>query len=576
MSKSAPVDALRQDALRLSSLSHCFSSSIVGVEGYLDDLRRVTIEGMARISLHLNDMGEVVLHWDEPPDVSRPPLQKLEIIQALQAQGYGDYARDDKAIESFLQAQQRQGREIRLITIARKVEGKILLHCTHDGLQAWLEVTPSKGCPPPTLERVKAVLSSEGVCYGLKAEVLHQFQEQGFLKKSLVAEGVPMIQGKHTVFEFLCHQDFSQKTSLDALKSIDHKVKNRFVSVTEDTPLMRKYPAVPGQAGKNIYGEVLQPHEVKDLPLQTAPGSTVSEQDPCLLVATRAGQPIAMRQTVRVDPILHLSGVNYDTGHIDFRGSVYVKGDVAEGFNIKADGDVRVDGTVEDAVIEAQNHILVNGSVFGKSRALLKAGGNIMATYVQNAHIECLGNLQVKNGLFFSHAKVLGSVVVGADQGHGRLHGGEIWAGKDLSARVVGSEAETQTAIYLGEDPYLREQVKNLEVALKAQQNHLQELLKAMIYLRTQGGGDPEKLQAIQEERAALLPSIQLMDHQIQQARENLKVSRFHCRLRASEKVYSGVSLRLMQVPRFVHEELGPAEFYLQENGKNWEVRVNL
>ncbi len=514
------------------------------------------------------------MHWDEPTHTPLPPLQKSDLMQGLQDHGYGDYEIDEKAIENFLQAQQRSGREIRLTTIARQKEGKILLHCTHDGLQAWLEVTQAKGCISPALSEVQAALHKAHITYGIKPEVLHLYETQGFLKKSLVAEGIPMIQGQHTRFVFLCEAP-AEKIQ-PAPQTVDHRVKNRFLSVDAGTPLMRKIPATLGSAGKNIYGEVLQPAEVKDLPLQTAPGSEFSPEDPLLLVASRSGQPIAMRQTVRVDPILVLQGVNYDTGHIEFKGSVHVKGDVAEGFQVKAEGDILVEGTVEDATLEAMNHITVKGSVFGKTRSLLKAGGNIWVTYAQNATIECLGNLQVKNGLFFSHVKVLGSVVVGAENGHGRLHGGEIWAGKDLCACIVGSEAETQTAIYLGEDPYLREQVKQLEMSLKQQQNHLQELLKAMIYLRTQGGGSPEKLQQIQEERAALLPTLQLMDHQIQQARENLKTSRFHCRLKALNKVYPGVSLRLMQAPRFVHETLGPAEFYLEEHNKVWEVRVSL
>lgn len=531
---------------------------------------------MARFALHLNEMGEVVLHWDEPPDAERPPLYKEDLLQGLKDSGYADYEVDEKALDAFLQAQARPGREIRLMTLARKVEGQVLLHYTHEGLQAWLEVTPAKGCPPLPVEKVLDTLKQAKIVYGIHTEVLGRYQEQGYLKKTLVAEGIPMIQGQHTRFVYLCQQSTELKPDLPEGTPVDHKVQNRFVSVHEGTPLMRKEPAVPGRAGKNIHGEALLPAEVKDLPLQTAPGSAISETDPQVLIAIRPGQPICMRQSVRVDPVLVLDSVNYDTGHIDFKGSVHVKGDVAEGFQVKAQGDVLIEGTVEDAHIEAQNHIVIHGSVFGKSRALLKAGGNILVTYVQSATLECLGNLQVKNGLFFSHVKVLGSVVVGAQNGHGRLHGGEVWAGKDLTARIVGSEAETQTAIYLGEDPYLREQVKQLELELKHQQNHLQELLKAMIYLRTQGGGEADKLEQIQQERAALLPNIQLMDHQIQQARENLKVSRFHCRLRVSQKVYPGVSLRLMQVPRFVHEELGAAEFYLEEHDKGWEVRANL
>lgn len=531
---------------------------------------------MARFSLHLNETGEVVLHWDEPAHVPLPPLQQAEIMQGIQEHGYADYDIDTQAIESFLQAQQRAGREIRLITIARQVAGQIFLHCTHDGLQAWLEVTPAKGCPPPPFQAIQEALNKAHVVYGLKPEVLEQYKTQGFLKKSLVAEGIPMIQGQHTRFLFLCEPPTENTPHTESNQAVDHKVKNRFLSVESGTPLMRKVPATVGSAGKNIHGEILQPPEVKDHPLQSAPGSEISSEDPLLLLATRSGQPIAMRQSVRVDPVLVLNGVNYDTGHIDFKGSVHVKGDVSEGFCVKADGDILVEGTVEDATLEAMNHISVQGSVFGKTRSLLKAGGNVWLTYAQNATIECLGNLQVKNGLFFSHAKVLGSIVVGAENGHGRVHGGELWAGKDFSARIVGSEAETQTAIYLGEDPYLRDQVKQLEVSLKQQQNRLQELLKAMIYLRTQGGSDPEKLQHIQEERAALLPTLQLMDHQIQKAHESLKTSRFHCRLKASQKVYPGVSLRLMQTPRFVHEPLGPAEFYLEEHNKNWEVRVSL
>ena len=540
---------------------------------------------MSRFSFRLDHDQNVVLHWDEEPAPFREPLKRSDILQGLHEAGYGDYQVDDRALNTFLGAQERQGRESRWVTIAHQVAGKIHVHCSPDGLQAWIEVTPAKGCSPPPLEDLKAALTQEKVSFGIKDEVWQLYGKQGFLPKTLVAEGTPMDPGQPTRFVYLCESETEATSDEQALhqniqQNVDHKQKNLFVSVDSQTPLMRKVPAVAGKAGTSIFGETLPPPALKDLPLQASPGSEISESDPLLLVASRAGQPIRMRQSVRIDPVLVLPGVNYDTGHIDFKGSVHVKGDVAEGFHVYASGDISVEGTIEDAELVASNHIMVKGSVFGKTRALLKAGGNITATYVQNATVECLGNLRVKNGLFFSHVKVLGTLIAGVERGHGRVHGGEIWAGKDVTVNILGSEAETQTGMYLGEDPYLREQIKALETELKQQQNQLQELLKSMIYLRTRADGDPEekaaRLKSIQEEREELLPRIQLMDYQIQKARENIKTSRYHCRLRVKQKVYAGVSLRLMQVPRFIHEATGQAEFFLRENEKGWEVRANL
>lgn len=514
---------------------------------------------------------QLLLHWY--PEQSEAPLTRDVLVAAIAEAGYTGFSLDQKALDFFLFSQQRFGRQNRQICIGRRQKPEIHVHVAQDALKAWLTVTQAPDHPPPSLEAVQEALRDKGIVYGLLPDVLIQYEAAGYLEKQLIAQGQSPLPGKSAWFEYLVPD--VPDLALESADRIDFRQRNTIQTVAAEQPLMRKHPAEKGRPGKTVLGQVLPADDGRDYALHASSGSAISAEDPNLLVSVREGRPIALSRSVRVDNVLVLEDVNYDTGHINFKGSVLVHGTVADGFQIKATGDIVVQGSVEDAILEADNDIRVHGSMFGRERARLSAGGNIFVNYVQSTEIDCMGNLYVHDGLFYCHVRALGEIQAGMPEGKGRINGGEIWGGKRIVARVVGSSSSTSTKISLGEDPYLRQKLRDIDHNLRFYKSELEQVVKAIIYIRTRATETSTSLAELEARRGELLETVNQLSEQVQDVRDNLNRSRYHCELVVYEAVMSGTRLRLAEKSRPVDEDLPACRFYLHPDEQGLQVRVD-
>ena len=173
--------------------------------------------------------------------------------------------------------------------------------------------------------------------------------------------------------------------------------------------------------------------------------------------------------------MLQIKDVDVRYGHVNFKGSVLITGDVHEGMEVKASGDVTVMGFVESASIEAQGDVIVSKGVIGrliKEHELstkIKATGQICAQFVQYSHLEALGNILVTKQLLHSNSTSGDTITVSDPQGRrGDLVGGIATAAKGIRAIAFGATAGTKTelfcAMHQGE---LKQELKELDDSIK-------------------------------------------------------------------------------------------------------------
>ncbi len=530
--------------------------------------------GPTGLSFSRSGEQELVLHWD--PEVSTEPLTADLIYDALHDGGYSSYDVDTKALEFLLVSQARLGRQPRQVTIARRRPSEIHVHITSDLLKAWLTVIPSMGYPAPTMMELEQKLREQGVVYGIKPEVLQQAVEKGSLEKTLVAEGEPPVNGKSAWFEYLQTDERpeAQQQNQGQDEKVDFRARSTVISVAENDPLMRRHPPTPGQMGRGVNDELIPAQDGRDYQLLESIGSKYCPSDPNLLIASRDGRPIRQSRTVRVDDILTLEEVDYNSGHINFKGSVVVKGSVQDGFQVRATGDIIVHGSVEDAVLESENSIMIYGSMFGRERGRLSAGANIQVTYIQSCEIDCLGDLSVFDGMFHCQTRVLGQVFAGVNGGKGQLNGGEIWAGKRITARIIGSNSSTATKIALGEDPYLRQKLRDIDHNLRYYKSELEQVVKSIIYIRTRAADKATSLSELEMRRGELLDTVNHLSDQVNEIREHLNRSRYHCELVVHDVIHAGIKLRLAEIPRAIEEDLPACRFYLEPTDNGLQVTM--
>lgn len=523
------------------------------------------------LSFSISEAQEIYLHWKPTPETD--PLSREMVITALEQAHFGVYELDEKALDYFVFSQKKLGLQSRQVKIARQPISPIVVTISNDHLKAWLTVphTPEE---PISRRAIMDALKAQGIVYGVIEEVLDQYEMQGYIEQSIIAQGDPPQAGKSAWFEYLVDEskDIHQ---IDSTERIDFKQQNKFQAVTVGQPLLRRHPPETGKAGKTVKGVVLPAENGRDYGLQESAGAAIDVADSNMLLATREGQPIRMTRSVRVDNVLTVQNVNYDTGHIQFKGSVIIKGTVSDGFQVRASGDIIVHGSVEDAVLEADNKIIIHGSMFGRERARLTAGGDIHVTYIQSTEIDCMGDLYVFDGMFYCQARVLGEIFAGNNGGKGRINGGEIWGGKKITAKVIGSNSSTTTFVSLGEDPYLRQKLRDIDHNLRYYKAELEQVVKSIIYIRTRSAEKGDSLNELEERRGELLQTVNLLSEQIQEIRNNLNYSRYHCELVILGSLMSGTRIRLAEISRPVNEDLQACRFYLEPGDDGLQVRIS-
>ncbi|MFA0521933.1 flagellar assembly protein A, partial [Vibrio sp. 10N.222.55.E8] len=87
---------------------------------------------------------------------------------------------------------------------------------------------------------------------------------------------------------------------------------------------MKRIPATKGTAGFTVRGRIIPPIPGKDCLIKPGKGTYISPDDPNLLLAASPGLPIIKERSIEVDDALCVSNVDVSTGHIKFKGNVFV------------------------------------------------------------------------------------------------------------------------------------------------------------------------------------------------------------------------------------------------------------
>lgn len=369
-------------------------------------------------------------------------------------------------------------------TIAERRDASLTLTISPDNMKASLSLTAPWGGKPIDLQKILVHLKKHNISMGLsKLNIQSLLQQQRTLKpgescQSDIAQGKSPSHGVNARLErkvFLARERLLQP-QLREDGSVDMRNLGALIVVKPKDVLMVKHPATQGSPGYNIKGEVLTQKPGKDITLQAGSGTMLDPLNPHQLIATVAGQPVEIRGGMKVDDVLQLKDVDISTGHINFKGSILISGDVHEGMIVKSGGDITVMGFVDSAALEAQGDITVSQGIIGRLlnandySTRIQAQGQISAQFVQYSQLEAKGNILVTKQLLHSHVFSAGTLTVSdARAQRGDLVGGSIHAEKGITAVVIGATAGTKTEIKcartLGE---LKQQLKQLDDSVKA------------------------------------------------------------------------------------------------------------
>ncbi len=339
------------------------------------------------------------------------------------------------------------------------------IEVSDDGMLATVRFIPaSEGGKRMTMSGFRHELDARKISYGIEDKDLREHFNSGgiYCTDILVARGRQPVQGRDAVIEYSFDTDNHKRPAHKDDGRVDYFNIGIISFCRKGDVLARIIPEIVGENGYDVYGKLIKPRDVKRETLKSGKNVEMS-QDKLTLTALVDGHVSLADQKVSVSNVYQVKDVGVSTGNIDFEGSVIIAGNVSANFEVKAGGNVVVNGLVEGAQIIAGGDIIIAKGMNGMGRGVLRAGGNIIVKFLENAQIVSGGYLETEAIL---HCTVSAGSDVRVGGRKGILVGGHVQAANMINAKSIGTSMGVATVVEVGVDPQLKAQYDRMQKAI--------------------------------------------------------------------------------------------------------------
>jgi hypothetical protein len=378
----------------------------------------------------------------------------------------------------------------------------LVVEIMEDRMSAYLTIVPPPGERADVdVEDVVQALKKEGVVFGIDTDAIAEALNKEIYHKAIcVAKGRTPVAGMDARVEFKFRKE-AQKSPLKEDK--DGRVNFRELGLIENVNagqlLAKKIPPTPGTPGVTVTGEQIPAKDGEDVEIPAGKGTKLSE-DGSALYADCDGRVLWTGQKIEVETVYEIKGdIGFETGNIEFKGSLIVGGNVTSGFSVSVTGDVEVRGCVERATVKAGGDIRVKNGILGRGDERTYAKGSIYAKFLENADVCAEKDVYVTEAILHSNVDAGGRVIVQGGR-KSAIIGGRIRAKEEINARSVGSWAEVNTELEVGVDPRTRDEIIRLEEQIEADKRNFNELklgIRTLLKQKEKEGGLPSEKEAL-------------------------------------------------------------------------------
>lgn len=449
--------------------------------------------------------------------------------------------------------------------------GSVVVEVSDDKMRAYVTLIPPKpGGRDLDIDDVMEALNEKGVVFGIKEDVIREsLEDEVYNVPILVAEGKRPKNGEDAKIVYNFRIDKKIQLEEDEKGQVNFKDLDLIENVVAGQLLATKIPATEGEPGKTITGEILEAKPGKDVELQPGKNTELSP-DGMSIISTINGQVVLARGKINVEPVYEVNGdVDMRTGNILFLGTVIVKGNVEDGFSVKAAGDIEVRGSVGKCVLDAEGDINIKQGVMGKLGGIIKSGGSVWSKFLEQVTVVADKNVFVQDGIM--HCNVDASEKVVCFGKRATIVGGRIRAGELVNTKTLGSVSFTETIVEVGVDPKSRQRLYDLENEKKEAEEQLHRLNANIRTLqnqkKTQRDFPPEKeelLEKMLSDREELNIRISEINEEMEELRSYLKLLKTVGKVSVSKNVYPGVRIGIKDIYYDVSNEFKAVTFVLE------------
>ncbi|MCI9577046.1 MAG: DUF342 domain-containing protein [Clostridiales bacterium] len=390
-------------------------------------------------------------------------------------------------------------------------EGRICMRVSVDRLEAFLILLPPLyGGEEITQEKVQEKITQQNIKVGLDQAAIHQLAAGPslYFKIVRVAAGIPPVHGEDGTIEEVVSRATGFRFVEKENGIVDFRDMNWFQQVKEGEILCKILPPSEPQNGVDIYGNSVAGKPGKKAAVPSGKNTIINEEGTAL-VAKVDGQVLIQGDKYHVEQTMTINGnVDFSIGNLDVTGNIVVHGDVFSGFEVKATGDITVNGMIEGATVIAGGNIFVRAGMNGNAKGKLIAGKDIKCKFLENSIAEARGDIYLESSIN-SVVRSWGAVLV--KSGKGVLIGGEITAMKTIEATAVGSKLNLATHValvapesFLEEKAHLEKERQKLLGAI----NEQEQLNQSQAIARLKERDIQSKLEMMKELEEGVLKSV--------------------------------------------------------------------
>jgi len=451
-----------------------------------------------------------------------------------------------------------------------KSDGRVIIEVSEDEMKAFMTLIPPKlRGRVLDIDDVMEALENKGVIVGIKEQVIREsLEDEVYNVPITVAEGIKPVNGEDAKIVYNFRTERKVQLEEDEKGQVDYRDLDLVENVVAGQLLATKIQATEGKSGRTITNRLLDAKPGKDTELLPGKNTELSP-DGMNIISKINGQVVLAAGKVNVEPVYEVKGdVDMHTGNILFLGTVLVKGNVEDGFSIKAAGDIEISGSVGKCLLDAEGNINIKQGVMGKLGGNIKAGGNIWAKFLEQANVVADKSVFVQDGIM--HCQVDATEKVICYGKRATIVGGRVRAGELVNTKTLGSVSFTETVIEVGVDPKSRQRLFELEKE-KAENDEALEKLNANINTLL---NQKKVIKNFPEEKENLLTKMissrdeitfrnSEVKEEMEELKSYLKLLRTIGKVSVSKDVFSGVRIGIKDVYYDVTNEFKYITFVL-------------
>lgn len=329
-----------------------------------------------------------------------------------------------------------------------------LLNVTWDKMSCRLVIHPAlEGAESLRGKNINDILKEEGIVYGLKEEAIAEAQaliDDGCkdFSEFVVAEGIAPGEGIDARLEF--HIEIGPIAGeIMEDGSIDFRERKIMVPVSKNQCIATMHPPQPGEPGKNIYDEEVEPIGGADIKVKASQDAALDESTGEIRATEDGILSVVRDREIRVCANQIIEGdVDFELGNLDSLSCITIKGDIQPGFKVKAAGDIEIGGGVMSANVESLANVVIKGGITGK-KSQVSAEGDADIHFIEMGRLKAGDNIVIRKQSYYSRLTAGGNILF---EDGAKLVGEYVVAGGSVNVGEVGSENSESAILCAGID----------------------------------------------------------------------------------------------------------------------------